>query len=187
MDDDELWQAYAWPERCLRVNFVTTIDGHVTGADGLSGTLSSAEDRRIFHMLRAGCDAVLVGAGTARAEGYRAPRVKPEWAAKRRRQDPPVLVMVSRSGNVPDIGGAVTVDGTDLAALKAQYPRILCEGGPHLFTDLLEQGLVDELALSIAGRLGDERSLLTRVLDVPARPKHVHADEQGLYTLWAVG
>jgi riboflavin biosynthesis pyrimidine reductase len=185
--DDELWQAYAWPERCLRANFVTTIDGHVTGGDGLSGSLSSAEDRRIFHMLRAGCDAVLVGAGTARAEGYRAPGVKQEWAARRGRPDPPVLVMVSRSGNVPDIEGAVTVDGTDLAAVKAQYPRILCEGGPHLFTELLAQGLVDELALSIAGRLGDERSLLTEVLDVPARPTHVHADGHGLYTLWAVG
>ena len=80
MDDEQLWRAYAWPERSLRVNFVTSIDGHIQGSDGLSGTLSSPEDRRVFHMLRAGCDAVLVGAGTARVEKYGPIRIKPAMA-----------------------------------------------------------------------------------------------------------
>lgn len=135
MDDRELWEAYAWPERCVRVNFVTTIDGQVTGPDGRSGSLSSSEDRRIFHMLRAGADAILVGAGTARIEQYRKPAVKPEWLQFRGSSEPPVLIMVTRTGNVPDIEGAITVDGTDLAAVTNDYPRILCEGGrtssPH--------------------------------------------------------
>jgi riboflavin biosynthesis pyrimidine reductase len=68
------------PQRCLRANFVTTIDGHIQGPDGLSGTISSAEDRRVFHMLRAGADAILVGAGTARIENYKPVGVKAEWA-----------------------------------------------------------------------------------------------------------
>ena len=154
MDDAELWEAYAWPERCLRVNFVTTIDGHVQGPDGLSGSISSPEDRRVFNMLRAGCDAILVGAGTARIEKYKTPAIKPQWADLRANPDPPTLVMVSASGNVPDIEGSVVVDGTDLASLKDEYPRILCEGGPHLFTALLEQQLIDQLALSTHGVLG---------------------------------
>lgn len=170
----------------MRVNFVTTMDGQVTGQDGLSGTLSSAEDRRIFHMLRAGCDAVLVGAGTARVETYGPPRVQAGWQALRANTAAPVLVMVSRSGNVPDIEGAITVDGTDLAAVVREYPRILCEGGPHLFTALLAQGLVDEVALTITGRLGGQRSLLSAAVTAAARPRHVHADEHGLYTLWSI-
>lgn len=186
MDDRELWDAYAWPERCLRVNFVTTIDGHVAGPDGLSGSLSSPEDRRIFHMLRAGCDAILVGAGTARDEGYRAPSIKRQWYDLRGRSEPPVLVMVSRSGNVPHIDGAVTVDGSDLAAVAQDYPRILCEGGPHLFASLLEQDLVDELCLTIAGQLGGDSSLLPAGVSRAARPRHVHHDDVGLYTVWSL-
>jgi 5-amino-6-(5-phosphoribosylamino)uracil reductase len=94
--------------------------------------------------------------------------------------------MVSRSGNVPVIEGAVTVDGSDLAGVKAQYPRILCEGGPHLFSTLLEQGLVDEVALSLSGHVGGSRGLLGAPTDASLRPTHVHADEHGLYTLWSV-
>lgn len=186
MDDRELWTAYAWPDRCLRVNFVTTMDGQVSGADGLSGSLSSPEDRRIFHMLRAGADAILVGAGTARAENYTPPSIKPAWQELRGRREVPVLVMVSRSGNVPDIEGAVTVDGTDLAGVRNRYPRILCEGGPHLFTALLEQHLVEEVALSVAGRLGGHGALLTSELTREATPKHVHRDQDGIYSLWSM-
>jgi hypothetical protein len=65
MDDEQLWDAYAWPSKCLRVNFVTTLDGHIMGPDDRSGSLSTQEDRRIFHMLRAGCDAVLKHAHSA--------------------------------------------------------------------------------------------------------------------------
>lgn len=186
MDDDELWAAYAWPERSLRVNFVTTIDGHIQGPDGLSGSLSSPEDRRIFHMLRAGCDAILVGAGTARTEKYKAVSVKPEWQRFRAEQAPPVLIMVSRSGNVPDIPGAEVVDGTDLAGVAQQHSRILCEGGPHLFTALLAQGLVDEVALSTSAHFGGGGSLLTADLWRTARPRHVHHDDEGIYGLWSL-
>lgn len=186
MDDRELWEAYAWPERCVRVNFVTTIDGQVTGPDGRSGSLSSTEDRRIFHMLRAGADAILVGAGTARIEQYREPAVKPEWLQFRGSSEPPVLIIVTRTGNVPDIEGAITVDGTDLAAVTNDYPRILCEGGPHLFTTLLEQDLVDEFTLTLDGRLGGGRSLLTSPVTAKARPQHVHSDADGLYTIWTL-
>ncbi len=54
---------------CLRVNFVTSLDGAVT-LDGYSEGLSSPGDKRVFHLLRALADAVLVAAGTARHEGY---------------------------------------------------------------------------------------------------------------------
>lgn len=185
VDDAALWDAYAWPQRCLRVNFVVSLDGHVEAPDGLSGGLSSQEDRRVFHMLRAGCDAILVGAGTARSEGYGPVRTKPEWDDWRHRSDPPVLVMVSRSGNVPDIDKAVTVDGSNLAALTTEYPRILCEGGPHLFASLLQQELVDEIALSVSGRIGGTGTLLPDEVRSHFRPRHVHAAGDTVFTLWS--
>lgn len=186
MDDAELWDAYSWPDTCLRVNFVTTLDGHIMGPDGKSGTLSTPEDRRVFHMLRAGCDAVLVGAGTARHEGYGPVTVKPQWQALRGQPGPPVLVMVSRSGDVPDIDGAVVVDGTDLAGLKQQYPRILCEGGPGLFTTLMQQSLVDEVALTLAPVFGGSGALFTEQVAAGATLRHAHSAPDGVYSLWSL-
>jgi riboflavin biosynthesis pyrimidine reductase len=70
LDDDGLVEAYRPPAgRHLRVNFVTSLDGSVT-VDGRSAGLGSPGDRRIFQLLRALTDVVLVGHGTAAAEGY---------------------------------------------------------------------------------------------------------------------
>jgi riboflavin biosynthesis pyrimidine reductase len=51
------------------LNMIATVDGRAT-LGGRSGPLSGPADRELFHGLRAGVDAVLVGAGTARAERY---------------------------------------------------------------------------------------------------------------------
>ena len=68
----------------LRVNMVSTVDGSATGEGGRSGSINNEADERVFHILRGLADAIIVGAGTARAEGYGP-------------ADPP-LVLVSRSG-----------------------------------------------------------------------------------------
>ncbi|WP_222267178.1 dihydrofolate reductase family protein [Modestobacter marinus] len=71
LDDDGLAEAYRLPPgRHLRVDFVAALDG-VIAVGGRSGGLGSAGDRRVFRVLRALSDVVLVGAGTAAAEGYR--------------------------------------------------------------------------------------------------------------------
>jgi riboflavin biosynthesis pyrimidine reductase len=71
LDDAGLVAAYRLPPgRSLRVNFVVSLDGAVT-VDGLSKGLGSPGDQRIFRVLRALADVVLVGHGTAAAEGYR--------------------------------------------------------------------------------------------------------------------
>ena len=70
LDDAGLIEAYRpAPGRFLRVNFIESLDGAVT-VDGRSGGLGSPGDRRIFGLLRALADVVLVGAGTAAAVGY---------------------------------------------------------------------------------------------------------------------
>lgn len=74
LDNAGLADLYAYPgapeQNWLRVNFVSSIDGAVTGSGGVSGALGTPADKRVFHLLRELCDVVLVGAGTVRAENY---------------------------------------------------------------------------------------------------------------------
>lgn len=105
LSDDDLDAAYSWPgwpeaQPWLRANMVSTADGSARGPEGLSGAISGAADKRVFGRLRGLADVVLVGAGTARAEGYRPAREKPSFADRRREagQAPaPVIALVSRS------------------------------------------------------------------------------------------
>ncbi len=100
LSDDELLDAYPMPpgQPWLRVNFVSSVDGSVT-LDGRSGPLGDAADRRMLGLLRVACDALLVGAGTVRVEGY-GPLALPERLRRLRRAqgraDDPVLVLVTR-------------------------------------------------------------------------------------------
>ncbi|HSK26756.1 MAG TPA: pyrimidine reductase family protein [Jiangellales bacterium] len=102
VDDDRLVELYAYPDGqvWVRANMVSSLDGAVTGADERSGSLSTAADRRVFSVLRGLCDVVLVGAGTARAEGYGPAKVAGRRAALRARsglRDLPVIALVSAS------------------------------------------------------------------------------------------
>jgi riboflavin-specific deaminase-like protein len=84
-------------------NFVASADGRVT-LGGLSGKLSDAGDREMFHTLREQADAVLVGTGTLRAERYG--RLVPNPDARSRRaqrglRPEPLACVLTRSGDVP--------------------------------------------------------------------------------------
>jgi riboflavin biosynthesis pyrimidine reductase len=91
---DDLVTLYAPPDRTtprVRVNFVASLDGF---SEGLSGPA----DKQIFGILRGWCDALLVGAGTLRHEGYGPVRL--DAARRERRRDAglpevPVLAVVS--------------------------------------------------------------------------------------------
>lgn len=83
----------------VRANMVSTVDGGAWGPDHLSGSINDDADWRVFRVLRAAADVVLVGAGTARHEGYTAldrPEGVPAAAGR-----PLELALVSRSGRVP--------------------------------------------------------------------------------------
>lgn len=154
----------------LRVNMVSTVDGAANGESGKSGSINNDADKQVFDALRAQADAIVVGAGTARTEGYRVADVP--------------LVIVSHSGQVPDqlrdapsgkvllatftgspgLAAAqellgeeqVIVAGeteVDLLAVKAELVsrglrNLLSEGGPHLLRDLVAAGAADELCLT---------------------------------------
>ena len=171
-DDERLRQLYAPPRApWLRVNMVSTIDGAATGASGLTGSINNPADKRVFHLLRSMADAIIVGAGTARAERY-GPAVAP-------------IVLVSRAGQVPErlqdapdgrvllatcadspglsesrrlLGDENVVvageDSVDLALVRSAladrgFHHLLGEGGPQLLGAMLAAGVVDELCVTV--------------------------------------
>ncbi len=107
LSDAEIWGCYPWPHGAgppwVRANMTASVDGRVAGSQGRSRDVSSAADRRVFGILRAGCDAIVVGARTAIAENYGPVRVRPDLAALRSadgRDSAPTVVVVTQSGNL---------------------------------------------------------------------------------------
>ncbi len=104
VDAVDPWDVYRPADRdapLLRLNMVTSLDGAATDAEGRSGGLGGDGDWEVFRTLRAQADAIVVGAGTARTEGYGPHRV-PAHLRQRRRgllgaEAPASIVLVSRS------------------------------------------------------------------------------------------
>ena len=127
VDDAGLLEAYRLPPgRALRVNFIASLDGATT-VDGVSEGLGSVGDRRVFRVLRALADVVLVGHGTAAAEGYRAVRAdSPVGRLRASIGSPPTLpiAVVSRRASLDPAGGLVrdAVSATLLVTCAAADP-----------------------------------------------------------------
>ena len=141
LDLDAQAAHYAYPSGgALRANMVVSVDGAVT-LEGRSEGVSNAADWRLFGLQRALADVILVGAGTARTEGYGPGRARAEFAHLRRAagQEPaPRLALVTRSGAVDpqaDVFGGATptlviaparADAERLDALRAVADVVVC-------------------------------------------------------------
>jgi riboflavin biosynthesis pyrimidine reductase len=115
LDDATLAALYGYPDlgtppaHWLRANMVTSLDGAAT-VDGRSGGLSNEADQQVFAMLRAYADVILVGAGTARAEGYGPVRPESEglrWAWLRDGRPPSAPIAVVTRALDLDLGSAL--------------------------------------------------------------------------------
>jgi riboflavin biosynthesis pyrimidine reductase len=102
----DLEAIYAYPAALdrpwVQVNFVASADGAVEVGTTSAG-LSHAADREVFLLGRDLCDVVLVGAGTARAEGYRGVRASAKRLERRRRlalADVPPIAVVTRTADL---------------------------------------------------------------------------------------
>lgn len=108
----DLERLYAYPDEVsrrarpwVRLCFVSTLDGSVTGGGGVSGDLGGEADSAAYRVMRDLCDVVLVGAGTARAEGYGPITPETVDGALRERlglRPVPVLALVSSTLDVPE-------------------------------------------------------------------------------------
>ncbi|WP_231444074.1 dihydrofolate reductase family protein [Brevibacterium zhoupengii] len=183
-------EAFAFPEgveRWVRAVFVASVDGAATIA-GRAGGLGNDTDKGLFALNRALADVILVGAGTARVEGYGSAEDDRQWRHLRQGRTPTApMAVVSHSldfdfssplfTEAPDAARTIVITCADAPAqARAQaaevaevvvagrsmvdlsvaiaelasrgLSRIVCEGGPRLFTDLLRTGDVDELSLT---------------------------------------
>jgi riboflavin-specific deaminase-like protein len=129
----------------LALNMVSTADGRAT-LSGRSGAIGGEADRALFHGLRTVVDAVMVGAGTVRAEGYRRLVRDPAARALRRErglaEEPLACVVSGRlalSGQVPllaDPDARVAILTASQASLppdcRAQVQYVRCASGGQL-------------------------------------------------------
>jgi riboflavin biosynthesis pyrimidine reductase len=166
---------------------ISTLDGAATGDDGRSGSINNAVDKRVFDVLRDLADAVVVGAGTAEAERY-GPAAKPIVVVSRtgrvpqRLLDAPpghcLLATCQAATGVEEVRERLGADQVlvlgghrvDLAQLRTRleergHRHLLAEGGPHLLRDLCDQGVLDELDMTLVPRLVG--GLHPRVTDGP--------------------
>lgn len=182
---------------------VATVDGSAVGADGLSGSINTGADHRVFALLRAWADVILVGAGTVAAEGYTAPQTEPAWSGLRTgRAAHPAMAVVTSHG-LPE--GVDTSEGGDVFAVAVGedgipgvvarlhdrgYHHVLAEGGPTLAGELLSTGQFDELCLTtsplaVAGN--GERILHGEPATVPLRLAGLLEEDGTLLARWHTG
>ena len=157
----------------LRLNFIASVSGNAGGASGSSEELSSRVDRRILGAMRQLSDAVLIGAGSFRSEGYvrsKFTRLAVVTASGDLSghavvaADDPLIVLCPPSAHarIAETAGDIEIElvdvpltGESIAATNIVtalhthgIESIVCEGGPYLAEKLLSANLVDELCLT---------------------------------------
>jgi len=155
-----------------------TLDGWTAARDGTSQWISGPAARRDGHRLRASADAVMVGAGTLRADdprltvrfpGFRGPQpraivvagrsalppVRKLWARNPLVVAPQPVDSVQPQNQVVASGEGGLVDlGAASAALGEQgILEVLVEGGPRLAGALWKEGLIDRGFFYLAARM----------------------------------
>ena len=173
--DDLVGEAGQPPEERPWVTgiMVSSLDGRAT-LGGTSRALGGPTDLEMLLALRRRADALIVGPGTVRAEGY-GPLPCPAVLVSRSFDLPweaglfsapgqRVLVYTLAERGRPDVAADVEVVpivalAEVLADLRGRgVERLLCEGGPTLNRALLAEGLLDELFLTLAPVVAGEEA-----------------------------
>jgi len=144
-----------------------TLDGRIADSAGLSRWITGPEAREKVQALRRRSDAILVGAGTVRADDPsllpRPDEGREPWRVIVGKNIPPSARVLTdsaagrtllREGPLPEI----------LRGLAREHGimQVLCEGGGKLAASLIRDGLVDEFAFFYAPKIlgGDGRAAI---------------------------
>ena len=142
----------------VTLKLASTLDGRIADRNGDSKWITGAAARERVQQMRRRADAIMVGAGTVRADD---PSLLPRPDEGRM----PFRVVI---GDAIPSGSKVLTDeaaertllysGNLAAALRDlaenhDVMHVLCEGGGKLAAGLVEDGLVDEYAFFVAPKL----------------------------------
>ncbi len=131
-----------------------TADGYTAAADGSSKWITGEAARLRVQELRADSDAILVGAGTIRADDPRLD-LRPDGAE--RSADSPLRVVLGEIPAQAKVNPALAWSGTIDALLDTLSGegviQLMVEGGASVAHSFLSGGLVDEFRLFIAPKL----------------------------------
>ncbi|HXR11583.1 MAG TPA: dihydrofolate reductase family protein [Gaiellaceae bacterium] len=181
--------SFGLPRECVYANFVQTIDGVVAlpGVARSNRLIADGSEADLFVMalLRACADAIVIGSKTLLASPKNRwtaeaafPAAADAFAELRRTlglEEQPHVVVLTRARDFETTTElrerlSIRPDAAEaIGELRAGgRGRILCEGGPTLFGNLLAGGLVDELFLTVSPLFaGDGLSLVESVPLLP--------------------
>jgi riboflavin-specific deaminase-like protein len=128
LDGYRPWEQPHEDRPLVALNFVATVDGRAT-IEGLSGPIGSDADTTMLACLRTRFDAVMIGAGTMRAERYGRLAKKQETRERRERlglSPEPLMVIVSGRLDLPWDAPLFTEGGRVLifTASEAEPPGV---------------------------------------------------------------
>ncbi|HEX3460531.1 MAG TPA: bifunctional diaminohydroxyphosphoribosylaminopyrimidine deaminase/5-amino-6-(5-phosphoribosylamino)uracil reductase RibD [Acidimicrobiales bacterium] len=145
------------------LKLAATLDGRIAAPDGSSRWITGEAARADAHRLRARSDAVLVGAGTVRADDpsltVRLPEGDPDYRAA---DEQPLRVVLGRAPKGAAVLPALELDGDLTEVLDELGQRgviqLLVEGGAGVAHAFQAAGLVDRYVLYLAPALfgGDD-------------------------------
>jgi riboflavin biosynthesis pyrimidine reductase len=177
------WEEASEERPLVAMNFVATVDGRAT-IEGRSGPIGSDTDTAMLAGLRTRFDAVMIGAGTMRAERYGpmkplmvlvSGRLDLPWDAPLFTADGEVVIFTASQAEPPETAASLEVVRHEGAVNLPEALRhlhrergiraLLSEGGPHLHEQMQADGLVDDLFLTIAPKLSGGEA--PRILEGP--------------------